>query len=77
MSALSTTAAVHDALDFAQAESNADDIVTLIVDHEVLVFGTDTTEIWVQPGTSDFPFARRQGNDGGWLCGAFTGGAGG
>jgi len=52
----------YDALDFAQAESNVDDIVTLIVDHEeVWLFGTDTTEIWYNSGTSDFPFARRQG----------------
>ena len=52
----------YDALDFAQAESNVDDIVTIIVDHEeVWIYGVDTTEVWYNSGASDFPFALRQG----------------
>jgi hypothetical protein len=52
----------YDALDYAQAESNVDNIVTPIVDHEeVWLFGTDSTEVWYISGASDFPLARRQG----------------
>ena len=51
-----------DALDFASAEGLPDDIVGLIVDHrELWVFGTESTEIWYNAGTSDFPLQRIQG----------------
>ena len=51
-----------DALDFAQAESNLDDIVGLIVDHrELWLFGSQSIEIWYNSGATDFPLARRDG----------------
>ena len=52
----------YNALDFAQAEANVDNIVSIIVDHEeLLIFGEETTEVWYISGNSDFPLARRQG----------------
>lgn len=52
----------YDALDFAQAESNVDNIIGLIVDHQELwLFGEYSTEIWYDSGSSDFPLARRDG----------------
>ncbi len=51
-----------DPLDFASAEGAPDDIVSLIVDHrEVWVFGTNSTEVWYDAGTADFPLQRIQG----------------
>jgi hypothetical protein len=51
-----------DALDFASAEGDPDNIVGLIVDHrEIWVFGTKTVEVWYDAGGSDFPLARIQG----------------
>lgn len=46
-------------LDFASAESNADNLITCIVDHQEAVFGgADSTEIWYNSGDV-FPFSRR------------------
>lgn len=51
-----------DPLDFASAEGNPDGIVGIIVDHrEVWLFGTNSTEVWYDAGTTDFPLARIQG----------------
>ena len=51
-----------DALDFASAEGDPDGVVGIIVDHrEVWVFGTNSTEVWYNAGTPDFPLARIQG----------------
>jgi len=51
-----------DPLDFASAEGAPDDVVGLIVDHrEVWVFGDDSTEVWYNAGTADFPLQRIQG----------------
>lgn len=51
-----------DALDFASAEGDPDNIVGLIVDHrEIWVFGTKTVEVWYDAGGTDFPLARIQG----------------
>jgi hypothetical protein len=51
-----------DGLDFATAEGAPDRLVTLKVDHrEVILFGTDTTEIWWNSGVSGFPFERTSG----------------
>lgn len=48
-----------EALDFASAESNPDDIVTGIVDHgELLIFGTESGEGFYNSGNSDFPLER-------------------
>lgn len=53
---------ILDSLDFAQAESNLDDIVRPFVDHQELwLFGEYSTEIWYNSGASDFPLARRDG----------------
>jgi hypothetical protein len=50
------------ALNFATAEGSPDKLVTLKVDHrEVILFGTDTTEIWWNSGVSGFPFERTSG----------------
>ena len=55
-------AETYDALDFASAESNPDNIVRVFVDHrELILFGTETTEIWVNTGDADFPFERQPG----------------
>lgn len=51
-----------DALSFASAEGNPDNIVSLIVDHrEVWLFGTQSVEVWYDAGTPGFPLARIQG----------------
>lgn len=51
-----------DPLDFASAEGSPDNVVGLIVDHrEVWVFGTNSTEVWYDAGTADFPLQRLQG----------------
>lgn len=48
-----------DALDFATAESDPDNLVRVFVDAGVLLlFGTKTTEFWGDSGAADFPFAR-------------------
>ena len=51
-----------DPLDFASAEGNPDNIVSMIVDHrEVWLFGDNSTEVWYNAGLSDFPLVRIQG----------------
>lgn len=51
-----------DPLDFASAEGNPDNLVTLAVDHrEVWLFGQNSVEVWYNAGTPDFPLARVQG----------------
>ena len=52
-----------DALDYASAEGNPDNVVALIVDHrEVWLFGPASTEVWYNnPSGSDFPLQRVQG----------------
>lgn len=48
-----------DALDFASAESNAEPIVRLLVNHaDIVIFKQTVTEIWRASGDADFPFAR-------------------
>ena len=48
-----------DALDYATAESNPDNIVAVFADHgELLLFGEFTTEAWGNNGAQDFPFQR-------------------
>jgi hypothetical protein len=52
----------YPALSFATAEGSPDKLVTLKVDHrEVILFGTDTTEIWWNSGVAGFPFERTSG----------------
>jgi hypothetical protein len=51
-----------DPLDFASAEGNPDNIVSLMVDHrEVWLFGNSTIEVWYNAGAADFPLERIQG----------------
>lgn len=51
-----------DPLDFASAEGDPDNIVSMIVDHrEVWLFGNNSTEVWYNAGLADFPLARIQG----------------
>lgn len=48
-----------DALDFANAEGNPDNLVRIVTDHgELIPFGDVTSEFWGDSGTSDFPFSR-------------------
>jgi hypothetical protein len=55
-------ATTFDALDFASAESNPDPIRRVFVDHrELILFGSETTEVWVNTGGVDFPFERQPG----------------
>jgi hypothetical protein len=51
-----------DALDFASAESNPDEIVAVIADNSTLhLFGPVSTEFWSNSGATDFPFSRISG----------------
>ena len=51
-----------DPLDFASAEGSPDNLVSMIVDHrEVWLFGTESTEVWVNAGGADFPLERING----------------
>jgi hypothetical protein len=48
-----------DALDFATAESQPDNLSRVFVDHnELWLFGDRSTEVWQLSGATDFPFAR-------------------
>lgn len=48
-----------DALEFANAESDPDNIVSLEVENgQLVLFGDKTTEFWGDSGAQDFPFAR-------------------
>lgn len=51
-----------DALDVATPEVQPDSVIAGIRDHRDLVlFGTDSTELWYNSGASDFPFERTPG----------------
>jgi hypothetical protein len=51
-----------DPLDFASAEGSPDGLISLIVSNrEVWLFGTNSTEVWYNAGTADFPLQRIQG----------------
>lgn len=51
-----------DALNFATAESTPDNLVSVVADKGYLVlFGTSSTEIWVNAGLQGFPFMRVNG----------------
>ncbi len=55
-------ASSYDGLDIALAESNVDNLVSIIADHQELwLFGEQSTEVWYNSGAADFPFARREG----------------
>jgi hypothetical protein len=49
-------------LSFASKDGAPDDLVTLIVDHrEIYLLGETSSEVWVDQGTSPFPFQRIPG----------------
>ena len=51
-----------DPLDFASVEGSPDNLTSMIVDHrEVWLFGSNSVEVWVNAGLSDFPLQRVQG----------------
>lgn len=51
-----------DALDFASAEGNPDNVIRGLCDHrELWLFGDKSTEVHVNTGNSDFPYERVQG----------------
>jgi hypothetical protein len=51
-----------DALDFATAEGDPDNLVGCIVDHrELWLVGQKTIEVWYNSGAADFPFERISG----------------
>lgn len=48
-----------DALDYATAESDPDNLVRVMADSgQLILFGDKTTEIWGDSGAADFPYAR-------------------
>lgn len=60
-----------DALDFASAESNPDDIVAVATDNSNLIlFSSISTEFWQNTGGTDFPFSRVSGGANEWGCAA-------
>jgi hypothetical protein len=62
-----------DALDFASAESNPDNIVSVWCDNSTLyIFGSVSTEFWTNSGAQDFPFSRISGGATEWGCAAIN-----
>jgi hypothetical protein len=58
-----------DPLDFAEAESKSDKLVrNYRFNRQLLLFGTETTEFWVNAGGEDFPFVRESANEVGCLA---------
>lgn len=48
-----------DPLDFSSADATPDIIIThRVLKHELLLFGRISTEVWIDSGDADFPFAR-------------------
>lgn len=53
---------ISPALSFSSKDGAPDDLVTLIVDHrEIYLLGETSSEVWVDQGTSPFPFQRIPG----------------
>jgi hypothetical protein len=51
-----------DALDYATAEGNPDNLVRCFhTNNNLWLFGSDSTEVWYNAGVADFPFVRIQG----------------
>jgi hypothetical protein len=56
-----------DALDFATAESNPDDLIRVFADGgQLMLFGDKTVESWGNSGAADFPFAIIAGSASEW-----------
>ena len=53
---------ISNSLNFGSADGNPDNIVSLIVDHrEIYILGETSSEVWIDAGTSPFPFQRIPG----------------
>ena len=53
---------ISSSLSFSSKDGAPDDLVTLIVDHrEIYLLGETSSEVWVDQGTSPFPFQRIPG----------------
>jgi len=53
---------ISGSLNFGSADGNPDNIVSLIVDHrEIYILGETSSEVWIDAGTSPFPFQRIPG----------------
>lgn len=62
---------VWNALDFASAESNPDNLVAVNSDNgNLYLFGEVSTEFWTNTGDIDFPFSRISGGATEWGCAA-------
>jgi hypothetical protein len=62
-----------DALDFASAEANPDNIIAVWTDNSTLyLFGSVSTEFWTNSGAADFPFSRISGGSTEWGCAAIN-----
>jgi len=60
---------VWNALDYASAESNPDNLVSVVADNgNLYLFGKVSTEFWSNTGDIDFPFARISGGATEWGC---------
>ena len=60
--ASSVLSPISPALSFSSKDGAPDDLVTLIVDHrEIYLLGETSSEVWVDQGTSPFPFTRIPG----------------
>lgn len=56
-----------DALDFASAEADPDNMIRVIADHgELVLFGEFTTEFWGNTGAQSFPYSAIQGSATEW-----------
>lgn len=56
------SAGTIDPLDFASAEAMPDEIVSFVVaNRQLYLFGSSTTEIWLNTGAADFPLQRYDG----------------
>lgn len=62
---------VWNALDFASAESNPDNIIAIWADNSsIYLFGANTTEFWTNSGAVDFPYTKISGGATEWGCAA-------
>lgn len=60
-----------DALDFASAESNPDNIIAIWADNSTIyLFGSNSTEFWTNSGAVDFPYTKISGGSTEWGCAA-------
>lgn len=52
----------YNALDFGVPEGSPDKLISLLADHrDLLLFGSDSIELWTNTGNADFPFEVQEG----------------